>query len=458
MYIKQNFENNQVLTAEHLNYIEDGIYKNGIYANLKGKKISFLGDSITTFNGWNPSGYAVWYPRGTITDVEQTWWKQLINVSGMKLLVNAAWSGSTVSSQRNSGTSNGTSAAMGASTKRIQDLAKNGETPDIVVVMIGINDFTDNVEVGSWDGGDLPAEGTISTFSESYALMVSKILKTYPKAEVFLCTLPEATIFSRVDDIDVGVFPAKFQNKEGTYTTLQDYNHNIRHIAEAMGVNILDMHACGITFFNDSVYLGDGLHPNAEGAKLMAKKALAELSAKSRHIHLLENEDIISDDTNLTETLGTWYVDVAKYSQMTSAAKPEYASFAYSNSNVISACQSKPINALRFAVHTAGTMSYGKVGNGTYTALGTIALKDPSAALQIYKINEVTLSTGERLWVSATSDSGLFYYDPNQNSVTDGYFNIKVSSSLLEDNSAVSQNLSVDIGYLTESEWKKLQS
>lgn len=108
------------------------------YAGLYGKKISFLGDSITTFNGYIPNGYAHFYPRNNITSVEKTWWWQFTKTCGLDILVNASWSGSCVTTSRNGSSSeNSTSAAMGCSNKRIADLAKDGVTPDIVICFIG---------------------------------------------------------------------------------------------------------------------------------------------------------------------------------------------------------------------------------------------------------------------------------------------------------------------------------
>lgn len=259
------------------------------YAGLYGKNVSFLGDSITTYSGYIPSGYATFYPRFTVNSVDKTWWKQFTQTCGMNILVNASWSGSTVSSKRNNSSSaNTSSAAMGASTKRISDLAKDGVTPDVVICFIGANDFADNVPLGSWNGGELPAEGVINTFSEAYALMVSKIMKTYPNAEVFVCTILEATgSYNSMDDVNTGTYPMAFTGTDGKVVTLHDYNQRIRLIAEALGANVIDLHACGLTYFNASTTLGDTLHPNAIGAAMMAKKALSELYSKSIYMHPL---------------------------------------------------------------------------------------------------------------------------------------------------------------------------
>lgn len=277
------------------------------YAGLYGKKISFLGDSITTFNGYNPNGYAHFYPRNNITSVEKTWWWQFTKTCGLDILVNASWSGSCVTTSRNNSSSeNSTSAAMGCSDKRIADLAKDGVTPDIVICFIGANDFGDNVALGSWDGGELPAEGKISTFSEAYALMVSKVMKTYPNAEVFVCTLLEATgSYNGMDDVKTGTYPMAF-TRDGVTVTLHDYNQKIRKIAEALGANVLDMHSCGITYFNAGSMLGDTLHPNSSGAALMAKKALSELYSKSIYMHPL---GVASEPEDVYYTVTYKYVD-----------------------------------------------------------------------------------------------------------------------------------------------------
>jgi hypothetical protein len=105
-----------------------------------------------------------------------------------------------------------------------------------------------------------------------------KIQSAYPYAEIFICTLPE-TGGSGYDD-----------------TTLKDWNDCIRMVAECFGVSVLDMHACGMNFYNRDRFSGDSVHPKAEGAKLMARRALSDICAKSIHMHPLvpsdSNEDI----------------------------------------------------------------------------------------------------------------------------------------------------------------------
>lgn len=65
------------------------------------KTFSILGDSISTFDGWNPPGFDVFYSderleKTGVTHVEQTWWHLLIDHFDGTLLKNGSFSGSLV--------------------------------------------------------------------------------------------------------------------------------------------------------------------------------------------------------------------------------------------------------------------------------------------------------------------------------------------------------------------------
>ena len=300
-YIKQGFSDGLVLTADHLINMEDGILASNPYKNFKGKTVSFLADSITTFaeadgTRWIPNGYKCWYGPGNavnqeggnthaasgINEVNKTWWKQVLNALDMKLCVNAAWSGSKVS-----GNSTDTSGAVGCGDGRIAALTVKdgvksecpvGTTPDIVIIFIGINDFSlSNVPLGSWDLKSLPAEGAQSNFDTAYALCVKKVMAAYPKAEVFCCTLLETT--GGYDDTP------GWPTNSTSGATLMDYNNKIREIAHLFGANIIDLHACGLNYFNCTSNCMDKLHPNTNGANLMARKAVSDIYAQSIYSH-----------------------------------------------------------------------------------------------------------------------------------------------------------------------------
>ena len=113
---------------------------------LKGKILSIMGDSITTFAGWTPvaDGHNLThrnrYPQSNLfTDVQYCWWYKLFNDLGMVLGINDSWAGSRVNNalDANSG-DQGPDAAM-ASLTRITNLGSNG-TPDIILYYGGTND------------------------------------------------------------------------------------------------------------------------------------------------------------------------------------------------------------------------------------------------------------------------------------------------------------------------------
>ena len=65
-------------------------------------KVGILGDSYSTFGGYVPEGYAVYYDvdsgenRGFVNDVNKTWWKQVVDKTGSNLVINSSYSGSMV--------------------------------------------------------------------------------------------------------------------------------------------------------------------------------------------------------------------------------------------------------------------------------------------------------------------------------------------------------------------------
>lgn len=285
-YTKQGFTTGKILKAEQLENMEDGIIANDILGKFKGKTVSIVGDSISTFSGYIPSGYESFYPTsaiaqqgtGSLTKVEQTWWYQLCKESGLTLLTNASWSGSWVTGSSTSTTN----AKCAASTKRVNDLVNSvGTKPDIIICYIGINDLFNSdvisrgVTLGDWTPDmTIVEEGNIMQFSAAYGLMLKKIITAYPDAKVFCCTL--LTTGRTYKDTDgVETFPTKHNG-----TTLNQVNNKIREIANGVGCNVIEIHNCGINYFNIGKYTLDMTHPNADGAVLIKNQMLAELIAK----------------------------------------------------------------------------------------------------------------------------------------------------------------------------------
>ena len=147
--------------------------KENFEVDLKGKSISILGDSLSTFQGYIPEGNAVYYPNtnNDVTAVEQTWWMQLINSSNAVLDTNNSWSGAKVSGNLNS-----------AYTNRI-GLVGN---PDFLIIHGGTNDRWQNVPVGSLHFEAENSDLNIEEFADSYDLLVRKAIGLYPNANIIL--------------------------------------------------------------------------------------------------------------------------------------------------------------------------------------------------------------------------------------------------------------------------------
>lgn len=68
---------------------------------MKLGNIMIFGDSYSTYEGWIPTGYAVYYSgyRETppdIFNVKETWWGRIIASTDASLVQNNSWSGSTI--------------------------------------------------------------------------------------------------------------------------------------------------------------------------------------------------------------------------------------------------------------------------------------------------------------------------------------------------------------------------
>ena len=209
---------------------------------LEGKKISFLGDSISTFysasspvnslySGTNQYYYPIY--SATVKTVEKTWWYQVVEGTKTTLLANDSWSGSSCYN-------NGSEVNQGAMNyNRINNLKGS----DIVVVLIGTND---NVNGHS-----------NANFTKAYNTMLKRIREVAPDAFIFCCTLGYSAYSS-------------YYYKEETRLA---YNEIIRKAAldnDAEVIEIADVQ----TKETYKDLLGDALHMNDVGMTAYATKAI----------------------------------------------------------------------------------------------------------------------------------------------------------------------------------------
>ena len=232
--------------------------------DLSGLKLSILGDSISTFDGYIPTDYNIFYPgSGDISTVEKTWWWQVMNATGMELNANASSSNTTITGD----SLDTTGSAPSCSTKRMIDLTPgdDGPAPDILIVFMGTNDFLRSVELGTFTEPSPQDEGVVNNFCDAYELMIQKLNALYPNAEIYFCTLLETNAG------DVDEYPQSYPATNKNGNTIGDFNAEIATIASAYSYPVIDVHNCGITYETLDQHTSDGVHPNTEGAKLIAE-------------------------------------------------------------------------------------------------------------------------------------------------------------------------------------------
>ena len=200
------------------------------------KRISILGDSISTYRGAsnditanaslsaNPYFYKEPFP------IEKTYWMRLIDSLGLELCVNNSWSGGNLSGENDES----------AGVNRVKCLSRDsGEKPNLIIVFMGLNDLGRGVDV--------------ATFASDYEKTLEIIKKMHPEADVCCVNLPDRDIMLK--------------------KRAQAFN-------EAIDKAVLD---AGEKFFvadlfhsrlnNDFYYMNtvDGLHPDEDGMKIIAE-------------------------------------------------------------------------------------------------------------------------------------------------------------------------------------------
>lgn len=236
-----------------------------------GMKLSILGDSISTFEGWIPEGNSVFYPEnGAVKDVSQTWWKIVLDELDLTLCTNGSSSGSA-----SFGYSQEADPMFGCSDYRISQLAgADGEAPDIIIVYMGTNDVLMSASVGENDGLRAVEEGLVGSLSDGYTMILDKIGKQYPAARVYCCTLLP------VGDWGTTESQPFVPLINGQKVTSEAYSERIRLIAKNRGLPVIDLEKCGITLENMAQMTADGVHPTPEGMRLIADTVKKSLTGR----------------------------------------------------------------------------------------------------------------------------------------------------------------------------------
>lgn len=141
-------------------------------------KVSILGDSYSTFSGFIPEGYAVFYPLpgNDVQSVEQTWWQILISGCGYELDTNNSYSGSTICNTGYGGADYSDRAFV----SRLNEIGN----PDILFIFGGTNDAWAGSPLGGYAFSHIVKENLYS-FRPAMAYMLSTLKRLYRDTKIY---------------------------------------------------------------------------------------------------------------------------------------------------------------------------------------------------------------------------------------------------------------------------------
>ena len=208
-----------------------------------GKKISILGDSISTFKGITTDDPNTFYGRvmmkkGGFRGVEDTWWMRVIHGLGGVFERDNAFAGSCVADGYGLGRGMSSDERTGAL----------GE-PEVILIFGGANDVGFGV--------------TADSFRTAYARMLARLREKYPAAQIVCGTLINGRKVLDDEPYFMGEKPGK---------PLEPFSSIIRECAAQAGARVVDMAASGLVY--DTI---DGCHPTAGGMAQLAELWLSEL-------------------------------------------------------------------------------------------------------------------------------------------------------------------------------------
>lgn len=225
----------------------------------KGPKVSILGDSYSTFEGWLPEGNVSWYTgvrSGThysetdCHNVSNTWWHQVVLKLDATLLVNESYSGTLFSNYQPPAPL----APRGPSfLTRTEKLSRDGNDPDLIFIFGGTNDRFLNVSLGSLVWSDW-TEAQLMTFAPAVAKTFCQIEKRYPKAR-------------KIVIINTGL--GDYYESSNTFADTGRYADILKNAAAHMGWETVAL--------KDIVKHSE--HPKIEGHNAIAEQVLAVVNS-----------------------------------------------------------------------------------------------------------------------------------------------------------------------------------
>lgn len=223
--------------------------------------IAVLGDSTSTYNGISENeigGRTVrgaYYPTGNVDSSSKMWWAILQKMLRFGGAINV----SAISRSRylNDIDADGIYAPAVWNQERLARMHLNDNWAHYIFVNVGINDgFSTNVYGEfSYTNVESSIVAEPETIARGIELTLVRLIAQNPSARIVLM-IPKLVAQN-----------ASGFNWKSYYKTCE----LIEQIGKAYGVfKIVDLRKCGITEGNSSIYTFDGIHPNAEGMKMIA--------------------------------------------------------------------------------------------------------------------------------------------------------------------------------------------
>lgn len=289
-YTKQNFTDGQVLTAAHMNHIEDGIAAvdcvsptitatetaTGVDLTITDangtKKVSLKNGKDSTggavSGGTTAKSFKLMTLGDSITQLgtqDRGWVKYFIESTGCTLIANVAVNGAVLSDS-SSTTYDGNPVQETQDNNvlgnQVQKIINNGyEAPDVILIAIGTNGgisiSKDDIKNAYYNAsGDLIALESVDrkTHAGAFRYASEKLHELYPDALIFWCA------------------PIMGHQKKRPAQTAVSYYESLKTAVDFTGQLMIDTIHCGINGVNEKQneageYLVDGLHPTIKGAK-----------------------------------------------------------------------------------------------------------------------------------------------------------------------------------------------
>lgn len=248
LYGQQQIDGEYYFFYESNGAMAKGVWIQGEYYDVEGKKrgenkyfgkkMSLMGDSVSTFSGWIQGGNIARYPQldfeGGVNQVEQTWWKSLIDDLGMEFGINASSVGATMTK----------SAETYLAKQEIINQLDDSGTPDVIFVFSGINDLDSHIcpfKMGNYEELEIGKENRII---DAFATGIFRIKETYPNAEIVI------------------VLPY-YCSRKYPNTKLEIFRKEMQKVCDSFQVKSIDLTQADIKKED----LADGVHPTVIGMK-----------------------------------------------------------------------------------------------------------------------------------------------------------------------------------------------